>query len=253
MSLKRKLSDRSDATSGPQEVFRSDPIEDRSSTFVAYYSPSLKPKELLSRLPEIETADHKIVGYRRESNQQSITKATQYVTGSDDDGEKFAGKRVENVLSALQVVGSVVVARYYGGVLLGPVRFTHIETCARDAVRNWQASLKRRKLEADEALEQQRLSRLLADRDQSIDVLRKLHLQKERDCRAAQGQADGETPTSSSQSGVDYTSMPVERLRKLETARDATIAFLLRRIDEADSVLATLKNQTTEREHSETS
>ena len=50
----------------------------------------------------------------------------------DDDGESAAGGRL---LHLLQVVGAqdvvVVVSRWYGGILLGPARFTHINNAAR--------------------------------------------------------------------------------------------------------------------------
>lgn len=50
----------------------------------------------------------------------------------DDDGEDAAGRRL---LHLLQVVDArnviVVVSRWFGGVLLGPARFTHINNAAR--------------------------------------------------------------------------------------------------------------------------
>ena len=50
----------------------------------------------------------------------------------DDDGESAAGGRL---LHLLQIVGAqdvvVVVSRWYGGILLGPARFTHINNAAR--------------------------------------------------------------------------------------------------------------------------
>lgn len=76
------------------------------------------------------------------NNGQSATNFT-YTTGSDDDGEKYAGKRLEKVLNEMGVQGTVVVARWYGGILLGPVRFTHIENVAREAVGRWKAKMKR--------------------------------------------------------------------------------------------------------------
>ena len=51
----------------------------------------------------------------------------------DDDGESAAGGRM---LHLLQMVDArnvvVVVSRWYGGILLGPARFTHINNAARD-------------------------------------------------------------------------------------------------------------------------
>ena len=112
MSLKRKKSPELPAeTSTDTNLFWSSAIEDRSSRFIGVYSPTLKPKEL-QNIEEINTASHKILGWRRESNQQSINKSKQYVTGFDDDGEKYGGKKVEKVLQETQVSGSCVVARW---------------------------------------------------------------------------------------------------------------------------------------------
>ena len=55
----------------------------------------------------------------------------------DDDGESAAGGRL---LKLLALVGAenvvVVVSRWYGGVLLGPARFTHINNAARQLLDN---------------------------------------------------------------------------------------------------------------------
>lgn len=240
-------------------IFRSAPIEDRSSTFIGLYSPSLKPKEL-QKLEEIASASHKILAWRRESNQQSITGDVRYTTYFDDDGEKFGGKKIAKVLDNRQVAGSCVVARWYGGVLLGPARFEHIEKCAMEAVKKWQHSVaeeksKRRKLE-EEAAEEAKLIRVLAERDQSISVLRTLAAEKEDQARLAKasterpdedesstqpnGQASRQTTatTSGAKSTIDYSIMPLDRLKALEKARDATLAFLLKRIDKAEADLA---------------
>lgn len=54
------------------------------------------------------------------------------VQDCDDDGEHAAGGRL---LHLLQIVDAqnvmVVVTRWYGGVHLGPARFTHINNAAR--------------------------------------------------------------------------------------------------------------------------
>ncbi|KAF7191222.1 IMPACT family member C14C8.09c [Pseudocercospora fuligena] len=254
MSLKRKHSnDEPDAEEG--DLFQSEPIEDRKSTFVAYFSPSLKPKDL-QNLPVIANADHKILAWRKESNQQSITKAKQYVTGSDDDGEKYAGKKVEKVLEALQAEGACVVARWWGGIMLGPVRFTHIESCAKDAIRECQnqraeAQMKKRRIEQEE-IEHAKLAKALVERDKSIETLRALAMEKEnrvKQVRAAsqseqnaQDPPKTETPISNAKPAMHYATMPLDRLRALDKARDATLGFLLKRIDKAEADLAA-KNQ----------
>lgn len=255
MALKRKHAEENDhSPSEGTDVFRSEPITDRKSTFIGFFSPSLKPKDLQS-LPETAKADHRILGWRKESNQQSITKVKQYVTGCDDDGEKYGGKRIENVLNAMQVEGACVVARWWGGVLLGPVRFTHIESCARDAIRHYQsgqadAQLKKRKVEADEA-EHARLAKTLVERDQSIEVLRALAAEKEQKVKEARdpgGEHTGEKspqktapPSSSAKAPGNYLEFPLDRLRALDKARDATLSFLLARIDRAEADLLAVK------------
>ena len=50
----------------------------------------------------------------------------------DDDGEDAAGGRLLHLLQILDVKNIVVVVtRWYGGVKLGPARFTHINNAAR--------------------------------------------------------------------------------------------------------------------------
>ncbi|KZT51593.1 hypothetical protein CALCODRAFT_419606, partial [Calocera cornea HHB12733] len=54
-------------------------------------------------------------------------------SASKDDGEQWGGKRILGIMEKEGVSDAlVVVSRWYGGVLLGPVRFTHIEDCARE-------------------------------------------------------------------------------------------------------------------------
>jgi len=61
--------------------------------------------------------------------------------GSTDDGENWAGGKVLKVMQGLAIIDAVViVSRWYGGTLLGPVRFTHIETCASEVCREFKRS-----------------------------------------------------------------------------------------------------------------
>jgi len=270
MSQKRKHSpDTSSGSANSASIYRSEPIEDRSSTFVGYFSPTLPAKELQS-LPEFKSASHKILAWRKESNQRSLTGTLQYTVGHDDDGEKSGGKKVEKVLESMRVAGACVVARWYGGVMLGPVRFTHMEDCAKAAMRKWQENeaeerSKKRKLE-EEGIEKRKLVRALSERDQSIDVLRKLAGEKEKKVREGilagvdaltsrdgNMQQDGEVAKADTQDSaqgelvpaakpaVDYSTMPLDRLKALDKARDATLSFLLKRIDKAEADIAALK------------
>lgn len=55
----------------------------------------------------------------------------------DDDGEEYAGRRLLATLKRLHVPHGtlVVVSRWWGGVLLGPARFRHIEHVAEKCLR----------------------------------------------------------------------------------------------------------------------
>lgn len=270
MAMKRKYSGDAprDSPSEPA-IYRSAPIEDRDSTFIGIFSPDLGPKEL-QKLQELKSASHRMLAWRRESNQQSLTSSKQYVTGNDDDGEKYGGRKVEQVLVRMKVAGSCVVARWYGGIMLGQVRFAHIENCATEAVRQWvdhvgEQQAKKRRLE-DEEVEKEKLAKALAARDQSISVLRTLATEKEKMAKEAEernpdeaGDANGKaiivdatrdkiaSPPRAvpgvQPAGLDYDSMSVERLRALDKARDATLAFLLKRIDKAESTLAKVSRE----------
>lgn len=150
--------------------------------------------------------------------------------------------------------------------MLGPVRFAHIENCAGEAVREWMRCVgedqaKKRKVEEEKG-EKERLVKALGKRDQSIAVLRALALEKEGkarevvegfgggDARGVGGEEvvvdatrDTEPPAPRSEAvalpaAVDYGSMEVGRLRALDKARDATLGFLLKRIDKAEAELA---------------
>ncbi|KAL1582937.1 hypothetical protein WHR41_08186 [Cladosporium halotolerans] len=267
MAQKRKHPDDS-VGADPSEaaIYRSSPVEDRDSIFIGLFSPTIAPKGL-QKLKEVKNASHCMVAWRRESNQQSLTSTKQYVTGHDDDGEKYGGKRVEQVMVNMKAVGACVVARWYGGTMLGPVRFTHIETCASEAVRSWlnhtgEEQAKKRKVE-EEAAEKEKLVKALGARDQSIGVLRALAVEKETQAkeaketdhgktRAVEGQAvvvdakrenappSSSNPSSSQPAVIDYDAMTVDRLRALDKARDATLSFLLKRIDKAEAALAAI-------------
>ena len=265
MSQKRKRShERPIEEEARTTIFRSARIEDRSSTFVGLFSPSLKPKDL-QNLEEIASASHKILAWRRESNQQSITGGVKYTTDSDDDGEKYGGKKIAKVLDSIQVVGACVVARWYGGVMLGPIRFEHMEQCAVEAVKNWQESVaeersKKRRAEED-AIAKEKLVKVLAERDQSTSVLRALAAEKEEQVKMAKAtpvteespnNASSPTKKEASQplsatstevkAKVDYANMTLERLKAMEKARDATLSFLLKRIDKAEADLKALQD-----------
>lgn len=156
------------------------------------------------------------------------------------------------------VVGVIVVARWYGGIMLGPVRFQHIEDCAREAVGKWREEMqeieraKKRKLVVeDEEKSRQRLIGVLEERDRSIVVLRALLAEKqiERTKAADFVQAgtsssnnfpptaqahDSGSPTARPAPPPNYSAMNLQTLQRLEKARDSTISWILKEIDKVE-------------------
>ncbi|EJD01899.1 ribosomal protein S5 domain 2-like protein [Fomitiporia mediterranea MF3/22] len=58
----------------------------------------------------------------------------------DDDGEDRGGQSILRAMEKEGVIDVVViVSRWFGGTLLGPVRFTHIETCTREVCQTFKA------------------------------------------------------------------------------------------------------------------
>jgi len=216
-------------TSAP--TYTSSPITDRSSRFLAIYSPSLSAKTLQAQ-DNIQTATHRIAAWRQPSTQRALSSQRLFDIGHDDDGEKYGGKALETVLVSLGVEGAVVVARWYGGVMLGPVRFEHIKDCARDAIRQYleegEKKAKRVKVEEDE-IRRQELIRMLSERDRSIAVLRDLLVEKQ--------QKDGsqKAEKGSPAKVPEYAKLPLPTLASLERARDATIGWILKQIETAEA------------------
>jgi hypothetical protein len=275
MSSKRSLPVE-DGASIHEDIFISEAIHDRKSTFVGYFSPS-RPARALQAFPELKSASHRVAAWRTPSNQSTLTSISTrpsqqraLKTGHDDDGEQWAGKRLEKVLEALDVEGSVVVARWYGGVLLGPVRFNHIEDVATDAIRKWQMrgtdhgslGTKRRRVDVESAgyaelamqgsspvnptttmrpedVQRSRDSLIadLQERDNSIAVLRELLEQKKtelpQDSMSPKPPSRNPPPTSPNKK-PDYSAMTLVRLQALEKARDASIGFLLKEITKVE-------------------
>ena len=161
-----------------------------------------------------------------------------YDLGHDDDGEKWAGGRLSNVLRDTQAEGVVVVARWYGGQNIGPIRFTHIENCAKEAIWKWKvADEEAKKVQAikkqkvDDEAKQKELVKNLQERDYNIFALRKLLAQKKAKLQ------DEEPAPPTPQKPQAYRTMSMEALMRVDRARDATIAFILKQIDKVDEEL----------------
>ncbi|XP_077208700.1 protein IMPACT isoform X2 [Paroedura picta] len=115
-------------------IYHGNAITDRRSTFQAHLAPIVTPrqvKKVLAKLYEnkkIASATHNIYAYRI----YCADKQT-FLQDSEDDGETAAGGRLLHLMQILNVRNVlVVVSRWYGGILLGPDRFKHINNCARN-------------------------------------------------------------------------------------------------------------------------
>ncbi|KAF5919173.1 hypothetical protein HPG69_003813 [Diceros bicornis minor] len=110
------------------------PITDRRSTFQAHLAPVVCPKQVkmvLAKLYEnkkIASATHNIYAYRIYCEDKQT-----FLQDCEDDGETAAGGRLLHLMEILNVRNvMVVVSRWFGGILLGPDRFKHINNCARN-------------------------------------------------------------------------------------------------------------------------
>lgn len=108
-------------------------ITDRRSTFQPHLAPVVSPRQVkmvLEKLYEnkkIASATHNIYAYRIYCEDRNT-----FLQDCEDDGETAAGGRMLHLLQILDVRDVlVVVSRWYGGILLGPDRFKHINNCAR--------------------------------------------------------------------------------------------------------------------------
>lgn len=223
------------------EVFQSTRIDHETSSFIGCFSPILSAAAL-QRLPEFRTATHRIAAWRKISRQKSLSPSNHlFDTGHDDDGESWAGTRLARVLNDTQAIGTVVVARWYGGQNIGPVRFTHIETCAKEAIWKWRVAVGEmekegaaKKQKVDDEARRRELVEELVKRDQSILALRKLLAEKK-----AKLSGEEVVPVTP-QKEMEYGKMGFDVLKRLDRARDATIGAVLKQMNKVDEDLRLL-------------
>src|SRR5271154_5683489 len=165
------------------------PIEDRKSKFIGYSPPCPPPRDLsrhktlIDQLPTLKLADHKILAWNVDSS-----------TGFDDDGEKWVGKRVLEILTSSQDEGLLCVARWYGGVMLGPVRFDHIVHVAADALATYHLQQRKSPVMAEPTMrspgmwpggggvgDKEKLVRMLRGKDMSVESLRGMIAEKKKE------------------------------------------------------------------------
>jgi len=84
--------------------------------------------ELLFNDKKVTKASHNMFAYRFNTDGA-------LVSDNDDDGEKGSGAKLASLLQLSKVENVlVVVSRWYGGIHLGPARFKHIASVARDGL-----------------------------------------------------------------------------------------------------------------------
>lgn len=116
----------------------SDPITDRGSTFIAFATHTTSEEEAFAKLEQIKTdnkmrkAAHIMSAWRIKDSSASVPIVYQ---DCDDDGESAAGSRMLHLITIMDVWNCmVIVARWFGGTHIGPDRFKHINSTAREAV-----------------------------------------------------------------------------------------------------------------------
>ncbi|KAI8520103.1 hypothetical protein Bbelb_033600 [Branchiostoma belcheri] len=115
-------------------IHHGEPITDKRSTFQAHLAHLVsvrQVKQVQGKLMEnkkIANATHNILAYRIYCEDRNS-----FLQDCDDDGETAAGGRMLHIMELLDVRNVlVIVSRWYGGILLGPDRFKHINNCTRN-------------------------------------------------------------------------------------------------------------------------
>lgn len=203
------------------------------------------------------------------SKQKTLTASTTFVTGHEDDGERNGGQCLINLLVKLKVDGCVVVARWFGGTMIGPKRWTMIEDAAREAIQKWSRfynvpttpDAKRPRIGSadtpastaiqqsvttspttavlaskpyDPVAEHKELVDSLKQRDENIPVLRILLSDTRQKLRSYKAAPARSSTAASPARILNYSTMPLAQLQRLSAARDATIDLLLKQIAEAE-------------------
>ncbi|EGS21086.1 uncharacterized protein CTHT_0029270 [Thermochaetoides thermophila DSM 1495] len=121
--------------SSPPPWTLSEPITESKSTFIARCAPVTSPQQAVSYMQHLLATDKKV----RAATHNMTAWRIRGLNGTsfqdcDDDGETAAGGRLLHLMQRMDLWDvMVVVSRWYGGVKLGPRRFTLINQVARDA------------------------------------------------------------------------------------------------------------------------
>ncbi|GAA5842235.1 hypothetical protein JCM3766R1_005077 [Sporobolomyces carnicolor] len=133
----------------PSPIVSSSPITDRQSTFIAHAVPITHESQATLFQSHVRSSrgsshpvecDHEILAWRTMSlkvGKNGLGGEDDWTvkTGGDDDGEKGGSREVHNAIQSQAAVDvAVVVSRLYGGVMLGPARFQHMNRVATQAL-----------------------------------------------------------------------------------------------------------------------
>ncbi|GAA6060581.1 hypothetical protein JCM10212_006816 [Sporobolomyces blumeae] len=216
----------------PSPITASDPITDRQSTFVAHAAPVTNPvqaSQFHQHVRALRTpahpvdCDHEILAWRTMTlrvGRDGLKGEDDWTvrSGGDDDGEKQGASHVQAAIQASAAIDvAVVVSRLYGGILLGPVRFDHIERVAKQALE---------RLASAQALGP--LLDRLAELDAEIDQFSPAILTKP---------SERKTPGHTSTTGGCYAGIDIVKAERLVKAREKKLEFLKKRHREEEESL----------------
>lgn len=126
------------ATNKTYHWMSGEPLMDRKSSFQAHLCWVRSVQQVQEALPQLlqssskmQRATHHIYAWRFSEQTKDGRVLVQH--DNDDDGEDGAGSKLAYLLDMRQDDGVlVVVSRWYGGIHLGPKRFAHIVSVARE-------------------------------------------------------------------------------------------------------------------------
>ncbi|KAJ7668623.1 ribosomal protein S5 domain 2-type protein [Mycena polygramma] len=134
----------------PQPLATSQEIRDRGSLFVATVFAAFSPAQAAACIAHLSKVVHakKPASHEMSAWRCMVLKAGrtglggpddfEVREGSADDGERWGGEKILAVMRKQGVIdAAIVVSRWYGGILLGPARFSHIETCTVEVSREF--------------------------------------------------------------------------------------------------------------------
>ena len=122
----------------PIPIFQTEPILDRKSKFIGYSAVVHSAEDVqmvidkLYEDPKIQVATHNMWAYRIEEERGGRAIINE---DADSDGEDGASEKMTFLLNVMDEKESfVMVSRWWGGILLGPVRFKHIARMTEQAL-----------------------------------------------------------------------------------------------------------------------